>query len=152
MNILRKIKHSIEMWYEEHFGEYKPVREFDFEKAQEFYEANRSVLMEMALCMGFDDSIWQPIIEMGNTVVAPISLNNVDGVTRTFYDVPCIYICYDSGVESMLYCFKECGYNEKSKTYKYRNPLYGSLMVSRFGVFEEGLFENRMKEMYGRFT
>ena len=57
MNIFKRIRNSIEMWYERHFGEYEPVREFDFQKAQEFYEANRSVLMEMALCMGFDDSI-----------------------------------------------------------------------------------------------
>ena len=152
MNIFKRIKNSIEMWYERHFGEYKPVREFDFEKAQEFYEANRSVLLSMSLCMGFDDSVWQPIIEMGNTVVAPISLDNVDGVTRTFYDVPCIYICYDSGVESKLYCFKECFYNEKSRTYKYRNPLYGTPMVHRFGVFEEYKFENRFAKMYEGFS
>ena len=150
MNIFKRIKNNIEMWYERHFGVYEPVREFDFQKAQEFYEANRSVLMEMALCMGFDDSIWQPIIEMGNTVVAPISLDNVDGVTRTFYDVPCIYICYDSGVETMLYCFKEYGYNKKSKTYKYLNPFYGNMKVSRFGVFEEDKFENKMRDMYER--
>ena len=150
MNIFKRIRNSIEMWYERHFGEYEPVREFDFQKAQEFYEANRSVLMEMALCMGFDDSIWQPIIEMGNTVVAPISLDNVDGVTRTFYDVPCIYICYDSGVESVLYCFKEYGYNKKSKTYKYLNPFYGGPVIHRFGVFEEDKFENKMRDMYGK--
>ena len=149
MNIFKRIKDAIVVWYEKYFGEYEPIREFDFQKAQEFYEKNRSVLMEMALCMGFDDFVWQPIIEMGNTVVAPISSNNVDGVTRTFYDVPCIYICYDSGVESKLYCFKEYWYNKKSKTYKYRNPLYGSLMVHKFGVFEESDFENRFEKRYG---
>ena len=147
MNIFKRIKDAIVVWYEKYFGEYEPIREFDFQKAQEFYEKNRSVLMEMALCMGFDDFVWQPIIEMGNTVVAPISLNNVDGVTRTFYDVPCIYICYDSGVESKLYCFKEYWYNKKSKTYKYRNPLYGSLMVHKFGVFEESDFENKFEKV-----
>lgn len=146
VNIFRRLKNIIEIWYERHFGNYEPVREFDFQKAQDFYETNNGVLKEMALCMGFDESIWTQIIENGKTVITPICLNNVDGVVRTYYDVPCIYYCFDSGVEGKLYCFKEYGYNKKSKTYKYCNPLYGTIKVHRFGPFDERSFENKMKQ------
>ncbi len=148
MKFIRKIKNFFEIWYERNFGEYVTVRQFDLKRAQEFYNEHKSELQDMAFCMGFDDSIWHPIVEDGQTIVTPVCLNRVDGVERTFYDVPCFYYRFKSGVEGKMYCFKACWYNKKSDTYKYLNPLYGSLMQRGFGVFEEHLFEDKFGKTY----
>ena len=83
MNIFKRIKNSIEMWYERHFGEYEPVREFDFQKAQEFYEANRSVLMEyqtLIVVKSISKSYGVPGIRLG------VALGNKELISK-LYDV-----------------------------------------------------------------
>ena len=50
---------------------------------------NKNHLMDMAFCLGFDSNVYSPIMEDGEVIKPPICFSEVDGVTRTFYDVPC---------------------------------------------------------------
>lgn len=137
-----KLKEKINIWYERYFGIYTPVREFNFHHAQIFFENNRNDLDEMAFCMGFDDNIWSPIIENGSLIKAPMCFDEVDGVEKTYYDIPCIYYKFKSGAEGKMYCFKEYWYNSTSKTHKYRAYMGIPEKVGTFGVFSIDKFRN----------
>lgn len=134
--MFKKFLHKLRILYERHFGEYTPVREFDFNKAQKFYEDHQQELVELAFCFGFDEMVWDPIVDGGKLVKPAICFSAVDGVQRTFYDVPCIFYQFKSGKSGKMYCFKEYEYNRYSNTYRYIQFFGIPQKISRFGVFE----------------
>lgn len=94
------------------------IRRFDLKAAEKFFKENQNNLQEMALCMGLDYDVWEPIIEDGIVIRNPITLSNVSGVETTVIDVPCIYYKYKSGVEGKLACFRYWEYSSKLKCHK----------------------------------
>ena len=148
MSFLETIKNKLKILYERYFGEYTPVREFDFKKAQEFYDKNHLQLMDLAFCLGFDENIWSPIMEDGALIKPAICFTAVDGVEKTFYDVPCIYYRFKSGAEGKMYCFKEYEYNQFSNTYRYAKFFGVPQKMSHFGTFRECMFDDRYSAVY----
>ena len=145
-----KLKNYLCSLYNKYYGVYVPVREFNFKKAQEFYESHKNDLDEMYFCMGFDDEIYAPIIEKGLLVKSPICYDIVDGVKETAFDIPCFAYKFKSGVTGKFYCYNECSYNSKSRTYKYYNPLVlGYMKKPCCGVFDENKFIDVFHLVYG---
>lgn len=137
-NLITKIK----LFFKKDKGFYRPVRRFDFEKAEEFMHSYRNDLKEMALCMGFDEFIYTPIIENGELITSPTFLTDVDGVIETHRDVPCIYYELYSGEKGKMYCFKKHDYHTTKKCRRYSCYLGVPYERKNFGIFDENSFED----------
>jgi hypothetical protein len=149
--MFEKIIYHFKVLYERYFGEYIPVREFDYKKAQEFFENNKNHLMDMAFCLGFDSNVYAPIMEDGEVIKPPICFSEVDGVTRTFYDVPCFSYRFKSGQIGRMYCFHEYEFNQFSNTYRYVKFFGVPQKMKHFGRFYESNFVDRYSQTYAKF-
>lgn len=80
------------------------LRKFDFNRAEEFYQKYKYDLDEMSLCMGFDENVWEPVVEDGVLINPPCCFTNVSGVEETVIDVPCISYRFKSDSSGKFEC------------------------------------------------
>ena len=93
------------------------LRRFDFNRAEKFFQEYQNDLEEMSLCMGFDENVWEPIVEGGKLIAPPCCYTDVSGVVETLIDVPCIFYRFKSGI---------CGKFECDYVFVY-SPKYGQI-------------------------
>lgn len=130
---------------------WESVKEMDFQRAEQFYQENKENLQEMGLTFGFDNSIYCPIIELGQTVDTPICHIDVEGVKETILDVPCIFYQFKSGKRGKFYCYKEYFYDKEQCIRKYAAHMGIPYKIKKFGVFDPSKFEDKFHKFTSQY-
>ena len=93
------------------------IKYWDFIYANRFFEKYKNHIKLFELRMLYDDSVGETFMENGQIIKVingsyQLFLSNIDGVTYTNIDIPCIHVVYKGGNEEWIACYIET-LNEK---------------------------------------